>query len=156
MLQTSPVFASQIHPPQGGRVLSKFGASQIDLHPLGQPQAAPSFAARCFAKHRGGNSEPLAKLLTEGVCIYRKHVKLPHPSPTGASRCGSVTLGGKQRTVLFSDTLAPLRYLTEGAQLTFEPSPAEKVASWSGANTMTDEESDSLYFFFLLIRLDCG
>lgn len=26
------------------------------------------------------------------------------------SRCGSVTLAGKQRTVLFSDTLVPLRY----------------------------------------------
>ena len=26
------------------------------------------------------------------------------------SRCGSVTLAGKQRTVLFSNTLVPLRY----------------------------------------------
>ena len=26
-----------------------------------------------------------------------------------------------------------------------KPSPAEKVASWSGANTMTDEESNALY-----------
>ena len=34
-----------------------------------------------------------------------------------------------------------------------KPSPAEKVTSWSGANTMTDEEGDTLYgLSFLLIH----
>ena len=71
-------------PSPKGKALSKFGASQIDLPLRGQPQAAPSFAARCFAKHRGGNSEPLAKLLTEGVCVYGVHAELPQ-SPYGDS-----------------------------------------------------------------------
>ena len=33
------------------------------------------------------------------------------------SRCGSVTFGGKQRTVLFSNTLRPLRYPKRGGKL---------------------------------------
>ena len=47
-------------------------------------------------------------LLERACAVSFRHTQTRFSYAT--SRCGSVTLGGKQRTVLFSNTLVPLRY----------------------------------------------
>ena len=49
-----------------------------------------------------------------GILIRHTHYIRMAPS-----RCGSGTLGGKQRTVLFTKTLVPLRYLLYGKRFYF-------------------------------------
>ena len=49
-------------------------------------------------------------LIALSLFAWERRMKITTAVREGGSRCGSVTLAGKQRTVLFSDTLAPLRY----------------------------------------------